>query len=87
MLHLRRCPQLRCDGGDAARSLHNETHLHVWEAVLLGLGATLIGRRHVQIEAQRHGLLPQFGIPPEEGALPLLDHLIDLLCPENKDVG
>lgn len=81
-----RCPRLRCDGGDAARPLHDETHLHIWEAVLLGLGATLIRRRHVQVEAQRHGLLPQFGIPSEEGALPLFYHLIDLLRPENKGV-
>lgn len=80
------CPRLRRDGGDAARPLHDETHLHIWEAVLLGLGAALVRRRHAQVEAQRHGLLPQFGIPSEEGALPLLYHLIDLLRPENKSV-
>lgn len=90
MLHLqpprRRCRRLRRDGGDAARALHDETHLHIWEAVLLGLGATLVCRRHAQVEAQRHGLLPQLGIPSEEGALPLFYHLIDLLRPENKGV-
>lgn len=69
------------DGRDAAGSLHDETHLHVREAVLFSLGAPLVRRGHVQVEAQRHGLLPQLGIPPEEGALPLLYHLINLLCP------
>lgn len=77
---------LRGDGGDAPRSLHDETHLYVREAVLFGLGAALIRGRHVQVEAQRHGLLPQLGIPSEEGALPLFYHLIDLLRPGKKDV-
>lgn len=79
-------PRLRGDGGDAAGPLHDETHLHIWEAVLSGLGATFICCRHVQVEAQRHRLLPQLGIPSEEGALPLFYHLIDLLCPEIKRV-
>lgn len=78
--------RLRRDGGDAARSLHDETHLHVGEAVLFGLGAALVGGRHVQVEAQRHGLLPQLGVASEEGALPLFDHLIDLLRPGKKGV-
>lgn len=69
------------DGGDASRSLHDQTHLHVGQAVLLGLGAALVGRRHVQVEAQRHRLLPQLGVSLEEGALPLLDHLVNLLGP------
>lgn len=73
--------ELLRDGRDAAGSLHDETHLHVGEAVLFSLGAPLVRRGHVQVEAQRHGLLPQLGIPPEEGALPLLYHLINLLCP------
>lgn len=79
-------PRLRGDGRDAAGPLHDETHLHIWEAVLSGLGATFIRCRHVQVEAQRHRLLPQLGIPSEEGALPLFYHLIDLLCPEIKRV-
>lgn len=73
--------ELRRDGRDAAGPLHDETHLHVGEAVLFGLGAAFVRRRHVQVEAQRHGLLPQLGVPPEEGALPLLYHLVDLLRP------
>lgn len=73
--------ELLRDGRDAAGSLHDETHLHIGEAVLFSLGAPLVRRGHVQVEAQRHGLLPQLGIPPEEGALPLLYHLINLLCP------
>lgn len=71
--------ELLGDGGDAAGSLHDETHLHVGQAVLLGLRATLVRHGHVQVEAQRHRLLAQLGVPSEEGALPLFDHLVDLL--------
>lgn len=69
------------DGGDAAGPLHDEADLHVGEAVLFGLGAALVGGGHVQVEAQRHRLLPELRVPPEERALPLLDHLVDLLRP------
>lgn len=78
--------ELLCDTWDAARPLHNETHLHVREAVLFSLGAPLVCCGHVQVEAQRHRLLPQLWIPSEEGALPLLYHLVDLLCPGKKKV-
>lgn len=76
--------ELLGDGGDAAGSLHDETHLHVGEAVLLGLRATLVRHGHVQVEAQRHRLLAQLGVPSEEGALPLFDHLVDLLRPAGR---
>lgn len=69
------------DGGDAAGPLHDEADLHVGEAVLFGLSAAFVGGGHVQVEAQRHRLLPQLGVPPEEGPLPLLDHLVDFLRP------
>ena len=78
--------ELRCDSRDAARSLHDETHLHVREAVLFSLGAPLICCSHVQVEAQRHRLLPQLGIPSEERALPLFYHLVNLLRPGRKEV-
>lgn len=39
--------QLLCDSWDAARSLHDETHLHVGEAVLFSLGAPLVCCSHV----------------------------------------
>lgn len=78
--------ELLGDGWDAARSLHDETHLHVGEAVLFSLGTPLVCRGHVQVEAQWHRLLPQFGIPSEERALPLFDHLVNLLCPGWKEV-
>lgn len=69
------------DGGDAAGPFHDETNLHVGEAVLFGLATALVCCSHVQVETQRHRLLPQFGVPSEEGALPLLYHLVNLLCP------
>lgn len=72
---------LLSDGGYAARSLHDETHLHVREAVLFGLGTPLVRSGHVQVEAQRHRLLAQLGVPSEEGALPLFYHLVNLLRP------
>lgn len=72
------------DGRDAAGPFHDETHLHVREAVLFGLGAALVCCSHMQIEAQRHRLLPQFGVTSEEGALPLLYHLVNLLCPVSR---
>lgn len=78
--------QLLRDGRDAARSLHDETHLHIGQAVLFGLGTPLICCSHVEVEAQRHRLLPQLGIPSEEGTLPLFYHLVNLLCPKTSDV-
>ena len=76
--------ELLCDSWDTARSLHDETHLHVREAVLFSLGTPLIRCSHVQVEAKRHRLLPQLGIPSEEGALPLLYHLVNLLRPKQE---
>lgn len=73
--------ELRGDCRDAAWSLHDETHLHVWEAVLFGLCTTFVRHGHVQVEAQRHWLLAQFGVSSKEGAFPLFYHLIDLLRP------
>lgn len=39
----------------------------------------------MQVEAQRHGLLPQLRVPSEEGTLPLLDHLIYLLGSDQRE--
>ena len=44
--------ELLCDSWDAARSLHDETHLHVREAVLFSLGTPLVCGSHVQVKAQ-----------------------------------
>lgn len=46
--------ELLCDTWDAARSLHDETHLNIREAVLFSLGTAFICCGHVQVEAQRH---------------------------------
>lgn len=74
--------ELLCYGWDTAGSLHDETHLHVREAVLFSLGTPLICCSHVKVETQRHRLLSQLRIPSEERTLPLLNHLVNLLCPK-----
>lgn len=58
--------ELLRDRRDAAGPLHDETHLHVWEAVLFGLGTPLVRHGHVQVETQRHRLLPQLWVSSEE---------------------